>query len=566
MSDLLNANENDASIRDRTQTQDGTINRNATDVPVAVGEPNVTPREEPAKGVPPSEEAPMGTELLTQAEQEEDLQGRTQEADPSPIDAFGLDYDGLPTASKRAKMSPHYLIRNAVLMRRAHLGARAGPARTICAPAVPLPFIETVLHYCHADIFSDHLGKTKTADKVRRHVVDAIGLLVVTLRGNKYILAFVDYFTRWVEAFAVASLDTISFVDAMIEGVICRHGVPERLLSDRASNITSNLARSLYETLGIKKLFGSAYHPQTQGRVERFNGTLLGMPRMVLFANRTAYHEGLGDTPFFSLYGRDPVLPIDLAFLNTGKDWKSNEVAMYRRKLYHSLRNSRRLVERQLIKAEDRYEKRLDKQVRATYAEGDAVWVYQFFRARLGERKTKKLAFSWHGPYLIVGQVGENAYMVTIPSHPNKIVTVNVNRLKRFRGRWSRPFADEIPEGAEENASEDGTGPLQEKDLPPTSFVERLSVGGEETAFLGVSSPIVDIVAKWIEARELQYLVLTATYETFWLSRAALAPEFGTLIRAFEDADRKQRGLPELRRNARLVEANADVDDAEVLF
>ncbi|KAG2884575.1 hypothetical protein PC119_g19503 [Phytophthora cactorum] len=147
-------------------------------------------------------------------------------------------------------------------MRRVHLGARAGPARTICVPADPLPFIETVLRYCHADIFSAHLGKTKTADKVRRHaywhgwkndvaeydlsgpfsllVVDAIGPEVVTPRGNKYILVFVDYFTRWVEAFAVASLDTLSFVDAMIEGVICRHGVPERLLSDRGSNFTSN--------------------------------------------------------------------------------------------------------------------------------------------------------------------------------------------------------------------------------------------------------------------------------------------------------------------------------------
>ncbi|KAG4052116.1 hypothetical protein PC123_g12690 [Phytophthora cactorum] len=368
-------------------------------------------------------------------------------------------------------------------------------------------------------------------------VVDAIGPLVVTPRGNKYILVFVNYFTRWVEAFAVASLDTIYFLGAMIEG--------------------------LYKTLGINKLFSSAYHPQTQGLVERFNGTLMGMLRMyvsetqtdrdvylprVLFAYRTAYHEGLGDAPFFSLYGRDPVLPIDLAFLNTGKDWKSNEVAVYRRKLYHSLRDSRRLVERQLIKPQDRHEKRLDKQVRVT------------------EHKTKKLAFSWHGPYRIVGQVGENAYRVTIPSHPNKIVTVNVNRLKRFRGRWSRPFADEIPEGAEENASEDGTGPLQEEDLPSSSFVERLSVGGEETVFSGVSSPIVNIVAKRIKACELQYLVLTATYETFWLSRAALAPEFGTLIHAFENADRKKRGLPELRRNARLVEANADVDDAEVLF
>ncbi|KAG3021194.1 hypothetical protein PC120_g8818 [Phytophthora cactorum] len=371
---------------------------------------------------------------------------------------------------------------------------------------------------------------------------------VVTPRGNKYILVFVDYFTRWVETFAVASLDTISFVNAMIEGVICRHGVPERLLSERGSNFTSNLARSLYETLGIKKLCSSAYHLQTQGLVERFNGTQIGMLQMyvsetqtgwdvyspsVLFAYRTAYHEGLGDTPFFSLYGRDPVLPIDLAFLNTGKDWKSNEVAVYRRKLYHSLRDSRLLVERQLIKAQDRHEKRLDKQ----------------------GTQDEELGVLLASSYRIVGQVGENAYRVTIPSHPNKIVTVNVNRLKRFRGRWSRPFADEIPESAEENASEDGTGPLQEEDLPSTSFVERLSVGGEETAFSGVSSPIVDIVAKRINARELQYLVLTATYETFWLSRPALAPELGTLIRAFEDADRKKRGLPELHRNARLLES-----------
>ncbi|KAG2773833.1 hypothetical protein Pcac1_g15547 [Phytophthora cactorum] len=618
----------------------------------------IAPGSSTFEGVQVAEGIPVATEHLTQAEQEEDLQGRAANAnaEPSPIDAFGLDYDKLVLEQERIpwmrtlmaflengalaldpqlrmsvlKMSPYFVIRNGVSMRRVHLGARAGPARTITVPAIPLPFIETVLHYCHADIFSAHLGKTKTADKVRRHaywhgwkkdvseyvrechicgggkghrpwkvglmqrmpvqdltgpflllVVDAIGPLVVTPRGNKYILVFVDYFTRWVEDFAVTSLDTISFVDAMIEGVICRHGVPEQLLSDRGSNFILNLAKSLYETLEIKKLFSSAYHPQTQGLVERFNGTLMGMLRMfvsetqtgwgvylprVLFAYRTTYHEGLGDTPFFSLYGRDPVLPIDLAFLNTGKDWKSNEVAAYRRKLYHSLRDSRRLVEIQLIKAQNRHEKRLGKNVRVSYVEGDAVWVYQYFRARVGERKTKKLAFSWHGPYLIVGQVGENAYKVAIPSHPNKVVTINVNRLKPSRGRRSRPYADEVPGGVEQDASEDGTGPLEEEDLPVTSFVERLSIGGEDTAFSVVNSPIVDIVAKRIEARELQYLVLTATYETFWLSRAVLAPEFGTLIRAFVDAGRKKRGLPELRRNARLVEANADVDDAEVLF
>ncbi|OWY91279.1 hypothetical protein PHMEG_00040209, partial [Phytophthora megakarya] len=258
---------------------------------------------------------------------------------------------------------------------------------------------------------------------------------------------------------------------------------------------------SFYQTLGIKKLFGAAYHPQTQGLVERFNGTLLGMLSMfvgetqedwdlylprVLFAYRTSYHEALGDSPFFSLYGRDPILPV----LNTSNEWKSNEVAAYRRKLFLSMRDSRRMVERQLLKAQSRHARRLEEQVAVAFAEGDAVWVYQYFRARRGERKTKKLAFSWHGPYRVVGPVGENAYRVAIPSHPDRVVTVNVNRMKKYRGRMSRPFPHEAPEGVDLHVGVDDDGPLAEGDLPSTSFVERIAIGDEETVFTGVSNSV----------------------------------------------------------------------------
>ncbi|KAG2773424.1 hypothetical protein PC129_g18312 [Phytophthora cactorum] len=67
----------------------------------------------------------------------------------------------------------------------------------------------------------------------------------------------------------------------MVGGVISRHGVQEGLLSDRGPNFTSGLTRSLTsKTSRIKKLFSTAYHPQTQGLVERFNVTLLNMLRM----------------------------------------------------------------------------------------------------------------------------------------------------------------------------------------------------------------------------------------------------------------------------------------------
>lgn len=44
------------------------------------------------------------------------------------------------------------------------------------------------------------------------------------------------------------------------------------------------------------------------------------------------------------------------------------------------------------------------------YEVGNPVWVYQAFRTRRGESKTKKLDFSWHGPYRVVDRVGDNAY------------------------------------------------------------------------------------------------------------------------------------------------------------
>jgi hypothetical protein len=441
---------------------------------------------------------------------------------PSQVDLFGLDSaqfleeqqkvswikslialleDGAlpsdPFLRRRVvSMAPRHLVMNGLLMRTVHLPANVAPARTVIVPVVPLPYVETVLHFCHRDLLSSHLGLTKTLEKVRRHaywpgwrkdvaefvrecakcgggkgprpwtsgrmqrmpvadltgpfsllVVDAVGPLPETERGNKYIFVFVDYFTRWAEAFAVAALDSITFVDSMVNGVVARHGVPTRLLSDNDRNFTSEVAKAFYQTLGIRKLFGAAYHPQTQGLVERFNGTLIGMLRMhvdeaqtdwdvylprVLFAYRTAYHEALGDSPFFSLYGRDPVLPLDVAFLNLDKKWKSNEVAQYRRELYRSLKDSRHLVERQLIKAQDRHEQRLRNQVEVNFELGDLVWVCQFFRAKRGETRTKKLAFSWHGPYRVLGKIGENAYRIEIPSHPDKVVTVNVNCLKKF--------------------------------------------------------------------------------------------------------------------------------------
>ncbi|GMF34418.1 unnamed protein product [Phytophthora fragariaefolia] len=108
--------------------------------------------------------------------------------------------------------------------------------------------------------------------------------------------------------------------------------------------------------------------------------------------------------------------------------------------------------------------------------------------------------------------------------------------------------------------------PLTEDDLPSTSFVERLVIGGEETAFSGTNYPVIDIIAKRKKDDAEPYLVLMATYEVSWRATATLLSNYRALIREFEDTRRQELGLPGLRRSARLAEANATVDEDELLF
>ena len=57
----------------------------------------------------------------------------------------------------------------------------------------------------------------------------------------------------------------------LVENVICRHCVPEELLSDRGANFLSELIQGICDLLGMKKVNTSGYHPQTDGLVEKFN-------------------------------------------------------------------------------------------------------------------------------------------------------------------------------------------------------------------------------------------------------------------------------------------------------
>ena len=92
--------------------------------------------------------------------------------------------------------------------------------------------------------------------------MDIVGKLPTTSHGNKFILVITDYLSKWATAVALSNITSSVVAEALIQRVILAgHGIPACILTDRASNFNSALAREIYQMLNIAKSSTSAYHP-----------------------------------------------------------------------------------------------------------------------------------------------------------------------------------------------------------------------------------------------------------------------------------------------------------------
>ena len=111
-----------------------------------------------------------------------------------------------------------------------------------------------------------------------RIAMDIVGPLPRSRAGHRYILVVCDYATRYPEAVAMRSIDAEHVAEELVR-IFARVGLPREILTDQGTNFTSELLEEIYHLLHIGSLRTSSYHPQTDGLVERFNGTLKEMLR-----------------------------------------------------------------------------------------------------------------------------------------------------------------------------------------------------------------------------------------------------------------------------------------------
>ena len=103
--------------------------------------------------------------------------------------------------------------------------------------------------------------------------LDIVGPLPQS-NGYQYCLTAIDRFTRWPEAIPIKNINADTIVDAFYAGWISRFGAPAIVTTDRGSQFESRLFQALTQLIGAHRTRTTAYHPSSNGMIERFHRSL----------------------------------------------------------------------------------------------------------------------------------------------------------------------------------------------------------------------------------------------------------------------------------------------------
>lgn len=205
-----------------------------------------------------------------------------------------------------------------------HLGIRKTKAKVLCHFYWP-SLHKDVVSFCRSRHACQIVGKPNqnipraplspvpvTDEPFSRVLTDCVGPLPKTKKGNQYLLTIMDLTTRFPEAVPLRDIKAKPILDALI-AFFSRFGLPKQIQSDRGSNFVSNVFQEVMCELGIEQITSSAYHPQSQGAIERYHQTLkvvmktyavqhpgdwdIALP-LLLFALRDSVNDSTGYTPF----------------------------------------------------------------------------------------------------------------------------------------------------------------------------------------------------------------------------------------------------------------------------
>ena len=156
---------------------------------------------------------------------------------------------------------------------------------------------------------------------------DLVGPLPKAKGGYWFVLTAVCMATRWPEAIPLKTITARAVAEGMVN-IFSRTAIQLQILSDQGTQFLSSLVKELCKLLGIQRMKTTAYHPQTNGTVERMHSTLEGMLTkahtqgmdwafqipFALFALRQMPHRDTLLSPFELVFGHNVRTPLELLY------------------------------------------------------------------------------------------------------------------------------------------------------------------------------------------------------------------------------------------------------------
>ena len=297
--------------------------------------------------------------------------------------------------------------------------------------------------------------------------------------GNRYIIAGIDYLTKYVEARPIRFQTASEIALFLYEEIICRHGCPTIIVSDNGKPFVSKLIQQVCRNFSIIHKTTTPYNPQSNGLIERFNKTLgqilqkrteeekddwdLYLPA-TLFTYRTIKQESTKSTPFFLMYGYEPKTPFDSDHHIYERSSPKFDAILRHRTIHqiHNLNKIRESAVQNIQRVQESQKKQIEnkilderKELKPPFKLGDIVLIYRDY---LTTSWSAKLQDKWEGPYVIQHILGKGTYHIkSMDPHDTKLKRIHGNRMKPYllpKVQWCQENERNIMTNLDEQTNE----------------------------------------------------------------------------------------------------------------
>ena len=277
-----------------------------------------------------------------------------------------------------------------------------------------------------------------------------------TKRGNKHILAIVEAFSSHIRLYPIAELNGESVAQALLS-YISVHSMPLKIITDNGPEFANSIVAELKALLGFDHSKIAPHNSKANGKVEVAHKSVKNILRnymdefkedwdlhlpMVEFTYNVQMNDTTGYSPFFVMFGRHPILPLE-AFIGPS-DRPAMKTSEYIKELTEKRDKVIKVITREIKRKQITRKRKYDKQNANRMTKlniGDIVRIEN--TDRTGDHPQKYNSYYSYDIFTVVDEEGPGGtYLLQNVRRPTDRVKRNIQFLKKVASRFDITISD----------------------------------------------------------------------------------------------------------------------------